>query len=273
MVASMILRWLLSVFPAEMASGWRLVRPDLLLWVGLSALLAVAALALPPATPESPAPVLPAFIGLTTAVITATLPPVLFTAAATGQEITWAQVWRYLLVRAPLMLAYWILALLVAFVPAVATGEILSLALAGTSAEIPVSAFAAMSVFLIFAVRFSFLPFLAILYERAQIDEALWRTPQAPWLGRLAWPLVASARLTVNDRWGLTPYVLLVGAVPNLPRLVDQTLLLPTEVLCQLLALTVQAVLYTHFCAQGGARGLPAVALLQTGAETSDQWP
>jgi len=273
MFARMLLRWVLSVFPAEMASGWRLVRPDLLLWAGLSALLAVSALALPPGTPDTSAPVLPAIIGLATAVITATLPPVLFTAAATGREVTWAQVWRYLLLRAPIMLMYWILALLVAFVPAVSAGEMLSIILSGTVAEIPVSAAAAMIVFIIFAVRFSFLPFLAILYERGQIDETLWHLPQAPWLGRLAWPLVASARLSENVRWNLTPYVVLVGVIPNLPRMLENALLLPAEVLCQLVALTVQGVLFNYFCAQGSARGIPAVTLLETEPATSDQWP
>jgi hypothetical protein len=52
-----ILRWLLYVFPVEMARGWRLVRRDLLLWVALLALLALGSLSVasgpalaPPAT-------------------------------------------------------------------------------------------------------------------------------------------------------------------------------------------------------------------------------
>ncbi len=262
MILQKILRWLLSVFPAEMMQGWRLVRPDLVLWTALSALLSVAALALP-AGSEDPAPVLPAIIGLTTALVTATLPPVLFTAAATGGEVTWGQVWRYLLLRAPIMLAYWILALLVALVPAVVVGTIFSVALEGTTAEIPLSAFSAVLVFLLFAVRFSFLPFLAILHERGQIAEALWNVPRAPRLGIFAWPLVASARLTETVRWRLTPYVLLIGIVPNLPRMAGTTLQLPAELLCQILALTVQGVLYTYFRAQAQALGLPAAVLIE----------
>ncbi|MBI5503214.1 MAG: hypothetical protein HY899_00320 [Deltaproteobacteria bacterium] len=262
MFLQMILRWLTSTFPAEMMQGWRLVRPDLVLWVALSALLAVATLAVPPGT-EDPAPVLPALVGLTTALLTATLPPVLFTAAATAREVTWGRVWRYLLLKAPVLLAYWILALLVALLPAVAVGKAVSLALGGTVAEIPLSALGAILIFLVFAVRFSFLPFLAILYERGQIAEALWSVPQAPWLGSLAWPLLASTRLTQTVRWRLTPYVLLVGVVPNLPRMAGPAVLLPAEVVCQVLALTVQAVLYCYFRAQVEARGLPAPALIE----------
>lgn len=265
MFMQMILRWLTSTVPAEMMRGWLLVRPDLVLWVALSALLAVATLALPPGT-EDPAPVLPALVGLTTALLTATLPPVLFTAAASGCEVTWGRVWRYLLLKAPILLAYWVLALLVALVPAVVVGEAVRLTLGGTAAEVPLSALGAILVFLVFAVRFSFLPFLAILYERGQIAEALWSVPRAPWLGSLAWPLVTSARLTENVRWRMTPYVLLVGIVPNLPRMAGTALLLPAEVLCQVLALTVQAVLYCYFRAQAESRGVAAPALMETQA-------
>lgn len=263
MILQMILHWLLSVFPAEMKQGWRLVRPDLLLWLALSALLAVAALALPEKA-ETGAAVLPALVGLTTALLTATLPPVLFTAAATGREVTWSHVWRYLLLRAPILLGYWILALLVALIPAMVVGEIVSLALRGTSAEIPLSAFSAVVVFVAFAVRFSFLPFLAILFERGQVAETLWSVPRAPWLGFFVWPLATSATLTRSVRWRLTPYVLLIGIVPNLPRMAETALLLPAEILCQMLALTVQGVLYGHFCAQAAAAGLPPAVLIES---------
>jgi len=266
MIMQMILHWLWSVFPAEMKQGWRLVRPDLLLWVALSALLAVAALTVP-AGQDSRAHILPALVGLTTALLTATLPPVLFTAAVTAREVTWGQVWRYLLLRAPILLIYWFVALLVALVPAVAVALTIRAAAGDSTAQAPLTAFGALLVFLIFTVRFSFLPFLTILYEREQIAEALvWNISRAPVLGALAWPLVASARLTENLRWRLLPYVLLIGIVPQLARVSESALLLPTQVVCQLAALTIQAVLYGYFRAASEAHGLPPAALIETEA-------
>ena len=90
----MFIRWLFTVFPVEMQAGWRLVRRDLVLWIALAGLLALASAGAP--TEGDPGLNFATFIGVSTARLTAGLPAILFEAAARDADdrVALTAVWK-----------------------------------------------------------------------------------------------------------------------------------------------------------------------------------
>lgn len=256
----MFIRWLFTVFPTELRQGWRLVRPDLALWVALSALLGVAALSMSPAS-DQPPPLLPAVVGMTVGLVTAMLPAILFTAKLEEREITWGPALAFCGRKALPLFAYVLIAVMLAYGADSAVRVSVALVLRESPATVPMATLGGTVVLLSILVRFSFLPFLVLLSSRDEVPDSLWQwrvgEALAPWL----WPLTTAARQTEGYRWRLVPYTVLTLAVPWLPALVAVEAALLVSVLGQILLLTVQAVFFDYYCVRCEDTGVPGPRL------------
>jgi hypothetical protein len=235
--------WLLSIFPREIAYSWRLVRRDLLLWVALATLLSLASIGIaqtavvpgggggPGAGAEAvaPSPVL-ALIGVLGMLVMATLPPVLFLAAARRETLQWADVGRRIAGRILPLFAYFLIAALLSW--GAASLVLISAAqlLQGTPVAGPASGTLASIILVSILCAFAFLPFLVLLSDRSELPESLWEVPYVPAIGQVFWPLFASARMTVGLRWSIAPYVILNFVAPRLAPAVPVAVLLPAMV-------------------------------------------
>ncbi|HEY2775255.1 MAG TPA: hypothetical protein VGK20_14500 [Candidatus Binatia bacterium] len=252
----MFLRWLFSVFPFEMRQGWALVRPDLLLWLALSALIAVAALSMP-APSDEPPPLLPFLVTVVSGLVTSMLPAVLFTAQLEGRQLTWPPVIALMARRVFPLVVYAIVAISIAWGAETAMLLAMTAALGNSPILIPASTAAGVVILVSILVRFSFLSFLVILLERDRIPPALWQWQRWPWLAPLAWPLTASSRLTENNRWRLVFYTLLGQALPVAAALSPREYLLPASMLATIVLTTVQAAIFLHYRRRCAETGVP----------------
>ncbi len=254
----MFTHWLFNVFPGEMRQGWRLVRRDLVLWIALFTLLAVASVAIP--QEAEPGPGLPALIAAVTAILGTVLPAILFDAARRETEVIWGDIAGVIARRLLPLLAYSLIAAGISYGLAtltwIASGTILS----GTPMAEIVPSVISLVVLVSILVRFCFLPFVILLNDRAEIPPAGNPIVDNPGLQMLAWPLVASWRLGENIRWSITPYVVISRLGPMAAMLVPPDVLLPFLVVWQLLLLTAQAVLFEHFVLARRRLGFPEPA-------------
>ncbi len=265
------LRWLLTTFPLEMREGWRLVQPDLLLWLALSSLVTVAAMSLPPPGVDQPPPVFPFLVSIVSGLLTSMLPAVLFTAQLERLELTWAPVLRLVLRKAAPLLGYAIVAMSIAYGADSLMIAAVSLALGDSPLLLPASTICGIVILVTILVRFSFLPFLVILHERADIPEKLWKWEKVEQAAPLFWPLTASARLTEGVRWRLVFYTLIGQVLPIATALVGSTpAKFPVSVAAMLVLTTVQAVLYGHYRRRAGELAIAAPVLpLEEDAEAT----
>ncbi|HYB98271.1 MAG TPA: hypothetical protein VEC57_03970 [Candidatus Limnocylindrales bacterium] len=254
----MFLKWLMEVFPRDMRRGWALVRRDLVLWVAISFLLSLAIVALPPVGSEPTSQgLLPALIGLVASLVTFMLPPFLFAVEAQHREVSWGPVLRHLVVRIPAFLASVLLAFLCTEVVGMLAHDAVALAL-GTGEPAQVLAVLTQQIILVsLLVRFSFFPFLVILFHRADLPPQLWELQRAAPLGAALWPFTASSRLTEGIRWQLVPYTVLGLAMPLLAPLAGPKLILPVSIVARIFLLTLQAVLFCYFLERLRARDAP----------------
>jgi len=254
------LRWLLTTFPYEMRRGWALLRPDLVLWLALSALVAVAAIAMPRAGDEPPA-ALPFLVSVISGLVTTMLPAVLFTAQLEGRQLTWGPVILLMARKAGPLVAYAITAIFIAWTAEALMLIAVSYALGESPLLIPASTVAGVVILVSILVRFSFLPFLVILVERDKVPPALWQWRRAAAIAPVFWPLTASARLTEGSRWRLVFYTLLGQALPVIATLVPAPLVLPTSMAALLLLTVVQGVFFEHYRRRSDETGVPPPTL------------
>jgi len=270
------LRWLIATFPYEMRQGWALVRPDLVLWVALASLIAVATLSMPQTAGEPP-PALPFLISVITGLVTTMLPAVLFTAQLEGRQLSWGPVLMLMARKAAPLIAYAVTGIFVAWSAEAAMIIALSQLLGHSSALVPVTTVAGVIIFVSILVRFSFLSFLVILLERDKLPLALWQwrsavDPASARLGRMQqriaefagpifWPLTASSRLTEGNRWRLVFYTLLGQAIPVAATFVPAPVLLPVSIVAMLVVTTVQGVFFLHYRRRCAETGTPEPAL------------
>lgn len=254
------LRWFLKTFPAEMRAGWALVRPDLLLWLALSALISVAALAMPPAG-DTPPPVLPMFVAVFCGLLTMMLPAVLFTAQSQGRQLTWGPILMLMGRKAAPLVFFALTGFLIAWGADVVMLLAVTAALGETPALIPISTAAAVVIFVSIIVRFSFLSFLVILLDRDQLPPTLWQWQRVPQLAAVFWPLTASSRLTEGNRWGLVFYTLLERALPVLAAMVPAPYTVIFSTVALVVLTTVQGVFFLHYRRRCEEMGVPPPAL------------
>jgi hypothetical protein len=254
------LRWLLTTFPQEMKTGWALVRPDLVLWIALAALIAVATLSMPAAS-DQPPPALPFLVSVVCGLVTTMLPAVLFTAQFEGRELTWGPVLLLMLRKAAPLVAYAITAIFIAWSAETVIILAMSQAFGQSPILIPASTVVGIIIFVSILVRFSFLSFLVILLERDKVPQVLWQWPRLVQVAPLFWPLTASARLTEGNRWRLVFYTLLGQALPVGAAFVPAPLLLPASIVAMMVLTTVQGVFFLHYRRRCEETGVPAPAL------------
>lgn len=256
----MFLRWLLKTFPAEMRQGWGLIRPDLMLWLALAALIAVAAMAMPPPG-DQPPPALPMLVAAFSGLVTMMLPAVLFTAQLEGRQLTWGPVLLLMARKAAPLIFYALTGFLIAWTADVVMLLAVTSALGDTPALIPLSTVAAVVIFVSIIVRFSFLSFLVILVDREQLPPALWQWQRATALAPIFWPLTASARLTEGNRWRLVFYTLLERVLPVGAALVPPPYTLLSSTVALIVLTVVQGVFFLHYRRRAEELGVPAPAL------------
>lgn len=252
----MFLRWLFKTFPAEMRQGWALIRPDLMLWLALAALISLAAMAMPPPG-DTPPPALPMLVALFSGLLTMMLPAVIFTAQVQGRQLTWAPVLALMARKTAPLLFYALTGFLLAWSADVVMLLAVAAALGDTPAMIPVSTVGAVVIFVSIIVRFSFLSFLVILLEREQVPVALWQLERFPRLAPVFWPLTASARLTEGNRWRLVFYTLLERVLPVLAALVPAPYTVLSSTLAMVLLTVVQGVFFQHYRRRCDEMGVP----------------
>jgi hypothetical protein len=252
----MFLRWLLATFPQEMRQGWALVRPDLMLWLALFSLISVSVLSLPKGG-EGPPPVLPFLIAATTRLVTAMLPPVLFTAQLQGLQLTWGPVLALMARKVGPLLLYTAIAFGLAWAADTAIIVAMSWALGDSPALIPLSTVAGIVVLVSILVRFSFLPFIVMLLERDQVPPALWQWQRGQQLAPGFWPLTLSARLTEHNRWRILFYIVLGLVLPSVLTLAPGLVALPLSVVALGVLMCVQGVLFLHYRRRCEETGVP----------------
>lgn len=243
-----------------MKQGWGLLRPDLVLWLALSALVAVAALSMPPAG-DQPPPLLPFLVSVLSGLVTTMLPAVLFTAQLESRELTWGPVLMLMARKAGPLVVYAITAIFIAWSAETAMYLAVTNALGESPILIPATTVAGFIIFVSILVRYSFLPFVVILLERDRVPEALWQWKRAVALAPTFWPLTVCARLTEGNRWRLVFYTLLSQSLPVLALLAPPGFTLPASVLAMVVLTTIQGVFFVHYQRLCAALGVPGPTL------------
>lgn len=252
----MFLRWLFTAFPQQLRQGWAYLRPDLVLWLGLSALLAVAMMAVPPPGEEAP-PTLPYVIAAASALVNMMLPAILFTAQLESRQLTWGPVLSLMARKAPPLIAYSLIGFLLAFGAYSAMALSITLGLGDSPILIPITEVVGFVILISIIVRYSFLPFLVVLTERDRVPPALWQWRRFAQLAPLFWPLTASARMTEGMRWSLVFFTLLAPAMRSAAALLPVPLVLPAAMGALLLATAVQGVFFHHYRRRCEETGVP----------------
>jgi hypothetical protein len=243
-----------------MRRGWGLLRPDLVLWVALACLIAVATMSMP-AGGDEPPPALPFFVMVVSGLLTSMLPAVLFTAQVEGRQLSWAPVLLLMARKAAPLVFYALTAFFLASAANTAMLLATTAAVGNTPMLIPSSTIAGAVIFLSIIVRYSYLPFLVILLERDKVPPALWQWQRMPQAAPLFWPLTASARLTEGSRWSLAFYTSLEFALPFAATVAPAAFMLPVSVLAQLFAWAVQGVFFLKYLHRCEVASLPAPTL------------
>jgi len=254
------LRWLLTTFPVEIRQGWALLRPDLVLWLALAALVAVATMSMPPPSDEPP-PALPFLVSIVSGLLTTMLPAVLFTAQLEGRQLTWGPVLLLMARKAAPLVAYAITAIFIAWGAEALMLVAVTFAFGNTPALIPASTVAGVVILVSILVRFSFLPFLVILLERDKVPPALWEWKRATWLAPIFWPLTTSSRLTEGNRWRLVFYTILGQALPVAATFAPKALVMPASIIALIVLTTVQGVFFLHYRRRCEETGVPPPTL------------
>lgn len=256
----MFARWLINIFPTELRHSWRLVQRDLPLWIALASLLSVAVVAMPDPK-EGFSPV--TLITLVAAVLTTSLPPLLFRAAAQGLTLDWKQVLTVIAARFLPLTAYSVIAILLAqSASSIVRVAVLALTKGAPFGE-PLSLTLATIVLATFFLQFLFMPYFVLLHSREEIPESLWGLGPS-WFGGFVWPLTASARLGDGIRWKVLPYMVISRATPLVALLVPPSLLLVVMIGSQVLSLWAMAVVFDYYRLRAAAHGFEAA---------SDDWP
>ena len=258
--AAVFLRWLFTTFPYEIRQGWALLRPDLVLWLALAALVAVATISMPPPG-DTPPPALPFLISVVSGLLTTMLPAVLFTAQIEGRQLTWGPVLLLMARKAGPLVMYAITAIFIAWGAEALMLVAVTYALGDSPILIPASTIAGVVILVSILVRFSFLPFLVILLEREKVPEVLWQWQRAKFLAPVFWPLTTSSRLTEGNRWRLVFYTLLGQALPVAAAFAPTPLVLPASIIALVILTTVQGVFFLHYRRRCEETGVPPPTL------------
>jgi len=254
------LRWLLSTFPHEMRAGWSLVRPDIILWLALAILIAVARMSMPTSS-EQPPPAFPFLITLLSGLIAAMLPAVLFTAQLEGRQLTWGPVLLLMSRKAGPLVVYAIAAIAIAWGAEALMIVAVSQAFGDSPILIPASTVAGVVIFVSILVRYSYLSFLVVLLERDKLPPLLWQWQRMAGAAAAFWPLTASSRLTEGNRWRLVFYTLMGQALPLAAAYVPGVFALPASVAAMLVLTIVQGVFFLHYRRRCEEAGVPAPTL------------
>ncbi len=243
----MFLRWLFTKFPGEMRHSWRLLRPDLALWC----VIAIVMVASPFISASEQLPFSASSARMLADVagtfIVAILQPMLFAAAATSQPWSWRELLD-VFVRRGLATVYFLTA---AVTLSYGAGALVMASLYTMLDQTPVRPYAAAIVSVVITVtlltRFCFVLFLAVLEDRSGYQEQQPQGLHRRLLSVIAWPLLASSRMTAKIRWSLAPYVVLSIAAP-LPAVFTPPLIrLPLVMVLLLVSYTAMAVLFDYY--------------------------
>lgn len=241
----MFINWLLTVFPAEMSNGWRLIRRDLALWLTVAILSAgSAALAgsmhghAPPAMTilQALAPVFVMFLAATK-----------FDAAVRNTAVDSGELGKLLLSRGLPLLAFAVLATLVTRLPQSIAYHATSTLLEGTPLQHAVSEAFSVVIYISLLARFCFIPFLVVLHTRSELPGSL--RPQGLFAqpAALIWPFPASDTLSAGVRWRLAPYLTLPYLTAIVINLTPGFAQLGVLVLGEIVKLVTTAVLFRYF--------------------------
>lgn len=234
-----------------MTSGWRLLARDLFLWLAVAAISAfLAAFA---ASTHGNAPlVLTILQGLAPLLVTF-LAAAKFHAAARETATDWPDLGKLLLYRGLPLFGYAAVAALIAHFPArlvaIATGELLH----GTPLEQLIPAAFSAVILISLLCRFSFVPFLAVLLSREEVDTRLAEKQSFAWLRAVLWPLFTSDKLTDGYRWRLAPYVALPYLIDIGVNLTPGLAQIAALLAGQVVKLVALAVIYRYFAARWAA--------------------
>lgn len=249
----MFLNWLIHVFPGEMRRGWELLRPNLALWVLVSAAVALVSRAVGhPRVAADPALQATVTAAGALAMLYVLVAAVLFFEAVDEQRhVAWTDVSACFARRALPLIASVFGALAVSAGCAAAAMFGLGALLTGTPFGNSTVSIFGMLIYVTLLVRFCFVPFAVVLHHKDTLPARLRSTEGLAKVGWLvAWPLAASSSISLGIGWKLAPYVALpyilrlaAGAIPEL-------LLLPYEMGSFLVFLVTQAVLFRFFRAR-----------------------
>ncbi len=245
----MFVRWFFTVFPREMAQAWHLMRPALVVWLALSATLALLTSYTTTVTTGGADLVLvrAAFSRL---VIVATA--WVLDRSTAGRPLEPAELFGLYLRKVPALLGYGAIAFGLCLAARALTLAAVVMVLGGGDGGLLAGRALSLAVYYTLLVRFCFFPFLVVLAERGKFDAL---TAPAEGLARraayLAWPLFVSDRLGEGRRWGLLPYVVLISLAPAWAGSAGTAALAAGE----WLAFMAYAVLFAHYKARSSEVG------------------
>ena len=187
-----------------------MLRPALVVWLGLSATLALLTSSVSNATETGPA-LLQAAVSLLVLVAMASM----LERSAAGLPLELGQLPGLYLRKAPMLLGYGAIAFALCLGARALTLTAVVMVVGGGDAGLLAGRVLSWAVYLTLLVRFCFFPFLVVLADRERFASALTSVrPLARPAAMLAWPLFMSDRLGEGRRWRLLPYVVLIYFLP-----------------------------------------------------------
>ncbi len=271
----MFTRWLLTVLPADMRAGWRLVSANLPLWIGLATLAALSAPVAAAFQADATSLGL-RFVGLA-AILVGLAKDIagvsLFDDAFHRRDTDWSRAASLVLRRAVPFVLCVTLTVGGSLIAAELVMSAVAVTLENTPLSEPMVPVFGILIYVTLLARFAFVPFLVVIRTFDTLPSWLREKPsdmtshhannsaaqaanyQVPLLARLPaslakliWPFVASTKLTDGMRWRLAPYLGLV----YLMRFAGRDLPDGTQVLFAaatfIVGLTAQAVLFSYYC-------------------------
>ena len=221
------------------------MKPDLLFWLAL----AIANTASPFVQFEirgQSVPLLGALLGI----VVATIAPLRFATHLNREDEP--ESWLLSLQRAirrviPLVLSATAVATIVRFLAGLARWTTFELT-AGSPVQAAASTIMGIVVLVSLLASFSFVPFLAVLRTRAELDAS--KVPMLQWPSPtplLLWPFTASLTLVDGLRWRLAPLLILAIAAPFPAMFFPPIAQLVLQVLLQLVTTLALAAIFTYY--------------------------
>ena len=241
----MLVRWLFTVFPREMAHAWRLLQPDVVFWFALAGSLATLGHT-GASLPAGPAAlILNRFVLF---VVVLLLAAARFDAASNARREPWAVQLAGVARKFPFTAFSLFLAGTVSVAFAVALGTAAVLLFQGTEAAILGPRAVGRIAFVVLFVRFAFVPYVVALAGPGLLPAGpRYASTIGRRIFRAIWPLVISNRLTETRRWRIAPYLLLAIYAPQGAGLAQGVARPALSFALHLVSFTALAALFDHY--------------------------